>query len=45
MLLWTKTFPKGARKCHLAAEPIWESLVSEKELGFKIFIGLPGDEI
>lgn len=29
----------------LAAEPIGESLFSEKELGFQIFIGLSGDEI
>lgn len=45
MLAWTMSFPKGTRKCILAAEPIWESVFSEKKLGFKIFIGPPGDEI
>lgn len=45
MLAWTRSFPKGTRKCILAAEPIWESLFSEKELSYKVFIGPPGDEI
>lgn len=45
MFLCPKSFSKGTRQCMLAAEPIGESLFSEKELGFKIFIRLSGDEI
>lgn len=45
MLARSRSFPGGIRKCILAAEPIWESLFSGKELGFEIFMGPPGDEI